>query len=145
MAVTFRFDRVRAVFSSSAGASFVIHGFAPGTVIVAEYAKKLNMYEVGEDGEGARLQSRDRGGRVTLTLMQASASNADISAQVALDDLDGSGQGSLQILDLNGTTLVEGVGCWEEQANASFGGTFVPREWVFITDKLTISHGGITQ
>lgn len=143
---TFRADRCKATFTSAAGGnSFPVHGYAPGTFINAEMNKPLNALEVGEDGEGAWMQTRDLSGKVTFTLMQASLSNTDLSGIVANDEDSGTGYGTLQILDLNGTTLIEGTGRFERQANAGFGGQFVPREWVFLAERLKIRHTGITQ
>lgn len=143
---TFRADRVQMIFTSQTGNSFRIHGLAPGTFVTLEMDGDFNELEKGEDGEAAWRQNLGAlAGKGTFQVMQASSSNADISAQMALDELDGTGAGTMQVLDGNGATLGEGPGRFAKQANAGFGGGFVPREWMFRFETLKLRHTGITQ
>lgn len=142
---TWRADRFKGGFASATtGNSFLLHGFAPGSFVEAEFLTPLNTNEAGEDGEVAWHQSLDRRGKITFRSQQASTVNADISAQVALDQLDGTGYGTLTLLDENSGTLIEGTGRFEDQAKPGFGGGFQPREWVFLAEKLTIAQAGVT-
>lgn len=144
---TFRFDRALLIFTSQGGGGqFRIHGFAPGATVDLEMDGEFNKLEVGEDGEPAWSQDLAAlAGKCTFRLQQSSTSNADIGAQVALDELDGTGYGTLQVLDPNSGTSGEGAGRFAQQAKASFGAGLQPREWVFRFERLKITHAGITQ
>ena len=124
-------------------AGIIIEGYADGTFITAARNNKTFNLKVGSSGEDARAKSNDKSGTVTLTLMQTSASNALLSAQVELDELQNDGVGSLLIKDLLGTTLVAAQTAWlQKPADVEFGGEITGRQWVIESGSMKIFVGG---
>lgn len=124
-------------------AGIIVEGYADGTFITAARNNQSFTLKVGSSGEGARAKSNDRSGMVTLTLMQNSASNDLLSAQMALDEASGDGIGSLLIKDLSGTTLCSAETAWlQKPADVEFAKEISDRQWVIETDVLNIFAGG---
>jgi hypothetical protein len=84
----------------------VLGGFADGTFIKVERDEDTFSRKTGAAGEQVWIRNRNRGGKVTLTLMQQSQSNDALSAFMAADELLGTGVQPLFIAEVNGTTLV---------------------------------------
>lgn len=120
-----------------------VEGIADGTfVTVARNNQSYNM-NIGSDGEGVRAKSNDKGGTVTLTLMQSSVSNDALSALSILDEASGDGVGPLLIKDNSGRTLCSAETAWiQKPADVEFAREATTREWVFETDLLDMFIGG---
>jgi hypothetical protein len=124
-------------------AGIPIEGIADGTfVTVARNNPSYNM-SIGSDGEGVRAKSNDRGGTVTLTLMQSSVSNDALSAVSLLDEASGDGIGPLLVKDNSGRTICGAETAWiQKPADSEFAREATTREWVFETDLLDVFIGG---
>lgn len=120
-----------------------IEGIADGTFItVARNNQSYNM-QIGSDGEGVRAKSNDKGGTVTLTLMQSSLTNDALSALSVLDETSGDGVGPLMVKDNSGRTLISAETAWiQKPADVEFAREATTREWVFETDLLNLFVGG---
>ncbi len=120
-----------------------LSGFADGTFITASRNNQSWNLSVGSDGEGVRAKSNDKSGTVELTLLQSSASNVALAGVMNADELNGSGVGQLEIIDLSGTTLVSAATAWIQQpADIEFAQEKTDRVWTFETDELFMLHGG---
>lgn len=83
-----------------------ISGFADGTFIQIAFASDTWTKSVGADGEVARGLSNDATAEITLTLMQTSPSNTNLSTIATQDRLFGTGVGEFSMTDLYGNALV---------------------------------------
>lgn len=120
-----------------------LDGVADGTYIEAERAEDGWSMHAGAQGTITRIRNRNTSGAVTVTLGQATITNARLMAIALADEATGSGIGSLLITDLNGTTRVRATKAWirkipkmeraKEHANVV---------WVFDCEKLEIFVGG---
>jgi hypothetical protein len=130
--------KVRVTFAGSP-----LSGFADGTFITASRRNPTWSMTAGADGEVARSKSNDRTGTVVITLLQSSQSNDALSAKAALDELSGTGVGSILIQDLFGTTLVQGeVGFIEKPADVVLAKEIEAREWTILVDRMNMTVGG---
>lgn len=120
-----------------------ITGFAPGTFVSAARNNDSWAISVGSGGDATRAKSGDKSGRVTITLLDSSASNAVLSGFEQTDQRLGTGVGALLVKDLSGADVVTAGTAWIvkppdlEKSNESS-----TREWVFETDNLEIFAGG---
>jgi hypothetical protein len=120
-------------------------GFADGEFINAARNNQSVNLAVGSTGAGARAISNDKSGTITVTLLQSSLTNAQLSAAAIADEagLDG-GVKPFLIKDLSGVDLVKAETAWLQQpAAAPYAREISNREWVFETDALEILVGGI--
>lgn len=121
----------------------IITGFADGTFVSIEMNSDAFTKVVGADGEVARSASADESGQITITLLQTSASNKILNDFHNADRLSLNGQGSVSIVDTNGTTLVAGADAWvKKHAVVEFGKEIVGREWVIDVGRLVVNQGG---
>jgi hypothetical protein len=124
-------------------AGIIVEGYADGSFITAARNNPMFNLKMGSSGEGARAKSNDKSGLVTLTLMQSSASNALLSAQAELDELQNDGVGSLLIKDLLGTTLVSAETAWlRKPSDVEYSNEITGRQWEIETDALNMFVGG---
>lgn len=138
MAKTYNPKRVAVSFAGR-----VLTGFADGTFISVERNEDTFTLAVGSDGEAARAASNNRSGRVTLTLMQTSASNDILSALAEADERSQLSTGPMMIKDASGRTVVLAAEAWiVKPAGAEFGREIGNREWIFETGDLSIFSGG---
>lgn len=120
-----------------------IRGYMDGTFISVERASDSFEKAVGAGGDVARVRSRDRSGRVTLTLQQTAPVNDLLSAIAIEDELFGTGLGPLMVKDVNGTTLLLASIAWiVRPANVEFGDSLSGREWIFDCADLNMGVGG---
>lgn len=122
-----------------------ISGYAAGSFVSVEYNVDAFSLVVGTDGESTRAKSNNRSARVTITLLQTSASNDAISAFHNLDLLSpsGAGIGPLLISDKNGRTLFLAEKAWVVKFPTSeYSDTDASRAWMFETDSLNATIGG---
>lgn len=115
----------------------IITGIAPGTFIRVERNADMWGLQIGSAGEGARIKSNDKSGKITLTLMQTSPSNDILSAQALIDEQTNGGSSAAEVRDSNGTSLHAAENAWVKKTPDSEysneGGT---REWVLETENL---------
>lgn len=120
-----------------------ITGFASGAFVTAARNNDSWSITVGSGSDATRAKSGDKSGRVTITLLDSSASNAVLSAFAAQDEQTGTVVGALLVKDLSGADVVTAGTAWIvkppdlEKSNESSN-----REWVFETDVLEIVAGG---
>jgi hypothetical protein len=121
-----------------------VTGFAPGTFIAAARNNDSWSINVGSGGDATRTKTGDKSGRVTLTLLAESESNATLDAFEKIDQASGTGLGPLLVKDLSGADVVVAGTAWivkpPDQEKANEGSN---REWVFETDNLEIVNAGI--
>lgn len=121
-----------------------ISGYADDTFLELEANDDSFTLQKGADGEGTRSRSRNRSMRLTVTLMQGSASNDYLSGRLAADLLSGAGAGALQFKELNGTTVVNAAEAWVMRtptiSRAKESGTV---QWVFEMDAASAFVGGL--
>lgn len=121
----------------------IMQGFADGTFVMVERDEQAFTKKIGVDGEGTRAKSNNKGGKVTITLMQSSSSNDDLSAIAAADELNNSGVVPILIRDASGRSLYSALTAWvQKQTNGEFAGEVSHREWVIDTDELIMFAGG---
>lgn len=130
-------------FVTAAFRGVPLTGFAPGSFITATRNNDSWNISVGSGGDATRAKSGDKSGRVTLTLLGSSASNATLSAMAAIDERDGSQVGPLAIKDLSGAdTCVAGTAWIVKPPDLEKSNEETNREWIFETDNLEIFAGG---
>ena len=122
----------------------IITGFAPDTFVTATRNNDSWNLTVGSGGESTRAKSGDKSGRVEVTLLAASISNAALSAQVAIDEATGAAVGPLGIKDLSGADAVVAGKAWiVKPADQEKANTESNRVWIFEAGELEIVNGGI--
>lgn len=121
----------------------IISGWADGSMIKAGRNEQAWTLKVGVDGEGTRSKTNNKSGKVTITLMQSSASNDDLNALALADEISNAGSGTFLMRDGSGRTLVSAANMWiQKTADADFEREVKERTWVLETDVLAISNGG---
>jgi hypothetical protein len=90
----------------------ILGGWGEGTYIEAERDEDSWMKKTGVDGEVSRAKNKNRGGKVTLTLMQTSPSNDILSAFQQADEQAGTGVFTIVVRDANGATLLSAADAW---------------------------------
>lgn len=130
------------LFSIICGAK-IISGFADGTFIKLERNQQAFQLKMGTDGEGTRAKSNDNSGKVTITLMQSSASNDDLSSFAQADALANAGVFPMFIKDGSGSTIAASVTAWiQKLPDSEFSNEAQSRVWVIETDNLELFVGG---
>jgi len=121
----------------------IITGFSDSTFIKIERNDQAFTLKVGVDGEGTRSKSNNKSGKATLTLMQSSGSNDDLSGFAAADELSNTGAVPLMIKDNSGRTLVTALTAWVmKYPDEEFAKEVSTRAWVLETDEIDIFVGG---
>lgn len=129
------------VFATFAG--IPINGFAEGTFISASRDEDTFTKHTGAGGDVARTRNRNKGGKVSFTLMASSPTNDLLSAQAAADELAGTGAGALLVKDGNGSTVLAAPNAWISKPPAvEFGKELGDREWTIDCDELDMVIGG---
>lgn len=123
----------------------ILSGFGDGTFIVVERNEQTFNLKVGVDGEGTRAKSNNKSGKITITLMQSSPSNDDLSAFAAADELSNSGVFPCLMKDNNGTTVCAAATAWvQKPANVENAKEVSTRTWVLESDEIDMFVGGNT-
>jgi hypothetical protein len=118
-------------------------GVLDGSFVKVSRNNDSFMLAIGSDGEAARAANADKSGTVTVTLMQTSPSNDDLSNLMSTDELTNTGTGALFVKDASGRTLVSAVDAWiRKPADVEFAREITGREWVFETGNLEIFNAG---
>jgi len=121
----------------------IISGFADGTFITVERNEQMFNLKIGVDGEGTRVKSNNKSGKISIILMQSSQSNDDLSAIAAADELTNSGTGEALVKDPSGRTVCAAQTAWlQKYPNAEFSKEAMTRTWVLETDSLEMFIGG---
>jgi len=121
-----------------------ITGFADGEFVTITPSSERFTKTVGADGLVSRVKSNDNTHEVTITLVKTSLSNDYLSGILAADRFGNAGKGTLQIVNLGGTTLFAWEEAWIRQPpDVSEDKTITDKAWVFDTGQATIeSYGG---
>ena len=107
-----------------------ISGYADGTFVSVERDEDSWTTVVGSQGEVARARSRNLSGKITLTLMQTSASNALLEGLMIADDYSQQGQFVVSIADTNYKGICLSDSSWiVKPAILSYGRELEDREW----------------
>ncbi|MDQ6212366.1 phage structural protein [Achromobacter insolitus] len=123
-----------------------LSGLAEDTfVTVAEIGEGISSV-AGVDGEVARAMSRDSRLRITVTLLQTSASNDLLTAMHQADKAtDGNGAVPVAITDLRGRSLHAADSAWiVKTPDAGYAAKVGNREWVIETGPAINVVGGNT-
>lgn len=121
----------------------IISGFMDGTYINAERNEQAFNLKVGVTGEGARSKNNNRSGKYTITLMQSSASNDDLSAFALADEANSGGAVPVLLKDGSGRTVSSAVTGWVQKlADVELNKEIVGRKWIIETDELILFVGG---
>lgn len=121
----------------------ILTGFMDGTFIEADKTSDDWAEHIGADGEGARVQSADESGTVTLTLMQTSASNDYLSGCRNADRASSLGTKSLVVKDGSGRSLIFAAEAWiKKVAKSELSNDKGSRQWVFVSTNMEHFVGG---
>lgn len=116
---------------------------APGSFVTITRDEQSFTKQVGAYGDGVRSKSNNKGGTVTVTLLQTASVNEALSAIAKLDEVSSEGVYPLMVKDASGKTLVESPGAWiQKLPDVEFAVEAGTREWVFDTDQLEMLVGG---
>ncbi len=89
-----------------------ITAFGPDTFIDAARSEDGFKMTVGAGGEVARSRSRNKTGRVTITLMASSPENDALMQAAIADEATGTGIGPLFLRDRLGTGVLHAENAW---------------------------------
>lgn len=127
---------------------FIISGYAPDTFVNVAPTTDVFTLQTGAGGEKARVISQDDSATLTLTLMEGSASNDDLSTLLKLGRNAGITAADIvpvQVERLYGTTLIKCtlgfVAAWPEVGMSADGPT---REWKIVMADADHFVGGAT-
>lgn len=121
----------------------VITGFASGTMMEAERDERTWTKDTGAQGEVTRVRSRKKGGKITFTVQATADVNDQLSTVLILDELTGVGTGSVQLKDIQGTTLIGSDEGWlDGPPTVGYGDEGPTREWVLDCGELNFFVGG---
>jgi hypothetical protein len=119
--------------------------FMDGSFVTVERTADGFTRTPGAHGDVTRVQSHDRGGSVTVSLMWQSPTNDLLSAAARTDELYGTETGPLLVKDLNGTSLFTAEVAWIRKVPTSEFGTDAPsREWIFDCAEIEMLVGSAT-
>ena len=120
-----------------------IQGYGPDTFVKASRNEDNFTEQVGANGDVVHVRNRNRTGKVTFTLQDASPSNDPLSAAAIADELSGLNYGALMIKDLNGTTLVQAANARiQKYADLEYAADAGTNDWVIMCAELEMFLGG---
>lgn len=118
-------------------------GWAAGSFVTVSMDEDAFAKKVGTDGEVTRSKSNNNTGSITITLDQASASNAYLSGLALLDRASGGGVIPVLIRDANGETLISAESAWvKKMPDVEYSNESLDREWVLDCGSLEYFVGG---
>lgn len=121
----------------------ILSGFSDDAQVTIERMSATFNESVGSDGQVTRSASRDYRGTITVTLMQSSPSNDDLTALALADELNGSGMFPVIVRDASGRTVCTGANCWLTQvSNVELGRSITNRTWTIRVATLVMNVGG---
>jgi hypothetical protein len=120
-----------------------IQGYGPDTFVKASRNEDNFTEQVGANGDVVHVRNRNRAGKVTFTLQDASPSNDALSSAAVADELTGLNFGALMIKDLNGTTLIQAANARiQKYADAEYAADAGTNDWVIMCAELEMFLGG---
>jgi hypothetical protein len=123
--------------------NLIINGFAKDTFIEVERDENIFTKYTGALGDVCRSKSLNKGGKVTITLMDAAPINDLLYQFCALDEFDSDSYGTLQIDDLNGKTRCHAEIAWVMKwPKVTRGAELGTIQWEFDCAGLEIIPGG---
>ncbi len=118
----------------------ILSGYAEGTFINVERNEDSANLSIGSQGEGTRTLSRNRSGRVSLTLQMTSPSNGVLDAQRIAMELSGGGIFSMLGKDADSGDTWAGATSWVvKPATMEYSNETTNREWIVETDELQMT------
>ncbi len=115
----------------------IVTGFHSGSFVKCERDTDTWKKEKGAQGDGLRVRSRNKGGKITFTLQATSPSNKLLLARHNLDERTGNGSGSSMMRDLDGNGLASAENSWiVKPADIEYSDEHTPREWMVDCDSL---------
>ncbi len=121
----------------------ILSGFGDGTFVKVTRNEQAFTLKVGVDGEGTRAKSNNRSGKYEFTLMQSSASNDDLSAFAAADELSNAGAVPILVKDGSGRTVCSSVTGWvQKYPDTEFAKETSTRTWTIESDFVQMFVGG---
>ncbi len=123
--------------------AIILGGYAEDSMISVERSTDTWTKKPGVDGEVTRVRSRDRSGRATVNLMQSSAVNALLSAQLKIDEATGNGVFPFLLKHLDTLTVIVAAKGWiVKPPVAAYGKDVGPREWLIDLADVQIFEAG---
>ncbi len=120
-----------------------VQGYGPDTFVKAARNEDQFTEQVGAAGDVVHIRNRNRTGKVTFTLQDASPSNDLLSAIANADEISGLGYGALMIKDLNGTTLVKCANARiQKYPDLEYGADAGTNDWILMCAELEMFIGG---
>lgn len=120
-----------------------IQGYGPDTFVKASRNEDNFTEQVGANGDVVHIRNRNRTGKITFTLQDASPSNDLLSAIANADELTGLAYGATLIKDLNGTTLVQCANSRiQKYADVEYGADAGTNDWIIMCAELEMFIGG---
>lgn len=120
-----------------------IQGYGPDTFVKASRNEDNFTEQVGANGDVVHVRNRNRTGKVTFTLQDASPSNDLLSAAAIADELSGLQVGPVMIKDLNGTTLVQCANARiQKYADLEYAAAAGTNDWILMCAELEMFLGG---
>lgn len=137
-----------AVLSAIGGGapSIVFQSLFSGTFVKVSRDEPAYKKKTGANGDVARAKVRNKGGKIVVTMLMTSPTNALLSAVHRLGEVippTGQDAGPMQVKDLLGGTTAKASVAWiEKVANVEFADDILAREWTFDCAEIDIDHGG---
>ncbi len=120
-----------------------ILGIGPDTFVKAVRNEDQYTEQVGANGDVVHSRNRNRTGKVTFTIQDASPTNDALSAAAKADELTGLMYGALLIKDLNGTTLIQCANARIQKfPDLEYGKDSGTNEWILMCAELEMYIGG---
>jgi Protein of unknown function (DUF3277) len=117
-------------------------GFMDGTFVDAEYAEDQVTTHVGSGGDVSVILNANQLATVTITLIQGSPTNKQLSNLVPSAKRNVVPTGAFKITDLNGNTVISGNNAFiSKTAKVEFAKNLTGRQWKFIIPEATIVVG----
>jgi hypothetical protein len=133
------------VVASWSGDGFAIQfdAFMDNSFIGVEMQDDQVKRHVGGQGDVTAVISCDDGAVFTFSINQGTPTNDALSKQVASSKRNKLPTGTLEVKDLNGTTIATAKNAWiMRRAKIEFGKDLTGREWKFECDSAEITVGG---
>jgi hypothetical protein len=125
---------------------YEITGFADGTFVGLEFGSDRFTTMVGADGSVVRTRSADETAKITVTLLQSSASNDVLNAFDAADFEGLTGALPFILKDANGNSLYTADKCWiSKRPSVEFGKDLGSRAWELSCDHIFAITGSSNQ
>lgn len=124
---------------------YAVSGLADGTFVSVERTEDAYTLYSGADGRAARVKSNNYSGLLTLTLMQTSDANDELSRYALADQATDAGTFTMMIKDNEGRTLIYSAEAWvQRMPTVEFSKELSNREWTIALSQITYNIGGNT-